>query len=184
MNESNLRAILKECLQPHGYWPVTQRDASICTKCKTRNYPKIGRPDQLVLHPTGRSCVIELKVLHRNETSFKFEQIRPEQRRWLDAYTGACGAAYLGLGVIRPYGTKSTMKRFYIVPWPNWLVAETEIQPHQDSIPLYAGKGYKKALQEQQLDIVTLFANYEIGHNSCWYLPASHPLGVNNENIA
>ena len=35
-----------------------------------------------MLNPTGRTVVVEVKVLRRNDASFPFDRITPEQHKW------------------------------------------------------------------------------------------------------
>ena len=109
-------------LQTYGYWPLHSRDAIICPNC---HRPVVsfeqGRPDLLVLSPTWRTAVIEVKAVNlEHAKSFAFADIKPEQRRWLDAWKEAGGYGFIAIGTV---GT--TKRQIWIIDWLDWLGLET-----------------------------------------------------------
>jgi hypothetical protein len=176
MNEADVRRKIYRMLRELGYWPITQTDASICPKCGTRTVPPIGRPDILVLHPTVQPAVVEVKSLRRTETSFPFDRITPEQRQWLDRWQEVGGLGYLALGVIRPHGTKGYLDYLWLVDWADWKEIEGLVTPIQNSIPLEAGKGMRRELQERRLDLLTLLSRWDLHDRQTgrWRLPGEH----------
>jgi hypothetical protein len=155
-----------------GLWPIPSMDAVICYKCKTKIVPSRGRPDILILNPTGRSYVCEAKAVLSGQTSFSMDDITAKQREWLQRWADDGGIGFIGLGVIRKHGKVDKLDHLYLIPWPKWLEAESLVRPHQASIPLKAGPGFRKTLQEEQLDILHLFADYElVREGGCWHLP-------------
>ncbi|NIV32718.1 MAG: hypothetical protein GWN58_25720 [Anaerolineae bacterium] len=175
MNEADVRRKVYRLLRELGYWPITQTDATVCPKCGTRSIPPIGRPDILVLHPTQRSVVVEVKSLRRTETSFPFKRVTPEQRQWLDRWEEAGGLGYLAVGVLRPHKTKTYLDHLYLVDWTAWKEAEGLVSPIQGSIPLEAGKGTRRVLQEKHLDILNLLRHWALhSEDGRWQLPKGH----------
>lgn len=161
MNEASVRQKIFKDLCSRGYWPITQTDAAQCRHCGKMTHPPTGRPDILVLSPTGRSFVCEVKVLHAGNTSFAFSKISAKQRKWLNRWSDDGGTGLLALGVIRQHGQRQFLDYVYFVPWPMWLEVEETISDVQQSIPLRAGKGYRKELQENKWDIIHLLERWE-----------------------
>jgi len=177
MKEIQVRQKLFRLLGDLGYWPITQMDTAICGRCGAKIKPPIGRPDIIALHPREHGIVVEVKTLTRNATSFSFSNITPEQRRWLEGWCAAGGLGYIGLGVIRPAGKRDKLEHLYLVDWHAWWFMETLIEPIQASIPLVAGKGTRKALQETKSDIVTLLRPWELSRSQgFWRLPPDHAI--------
>ncbi len=169
MKEIDVRQKIIRLLKALSEVPITQTDATRCPNCGSLVKPKIGRPD--ILGTPG--FVIEVKVLSARETSFPFSRISEQQRRWLDFWSIEREfPGFLGLGVIRPHGEREFLEHLYLVPWRDWLEMESVVEQHQSSIPYIAGKGYKTALQEQSLDIVTMLLEYELHRESKkWIVP-------------
>ena len=175
MKEKQVRQKVFRLLKALGYWPITQMDTAICGRCGAKIKPPIGRPDIIVPHPEKRSIVVEVKALRRNETSFSFSNITLEQRKWLKAWGEAGGLGYIALGVIRPAGKRDVLEHLYLVDWLSWWHMEFLVSPIQASVPLFAGKGTRKELQADHLDIVTLLAPWELSrHQGGWDLPPNH----------
>jgi hypothetical protein len=175
MKEVDVRRKIFRMLRLMGYWPITQTDATICPRCKTKVKPPIGRPDILVLNPVGRTAVVEVKVLRRNDASFSFDRISPEQRRWLDKWEADGGLGYIALGAIRPHKSKDYLEHLWLVDWYRWKEIEGLVSPIQNSIPLVAGKGMRRELQVHHYDLTTLLDSWQVQHSSKeWKLPAGH----------
>ena len=175
MKEVHVRRKIFRILRLMGYWPITQTDATICPRCKTKVKPPIGRPDILVLNPVGRTAVVEVKVLRRNDASFPFDRISPEQRQWLDRWEADGGLGYIALGAIIPRKTKDYLENLWLVDWNCWKEVEGLVSPIQSSIPLVAGKGMRRELQERHYDLTTLLAPWQMKPSTGeWVLPAKH----------
>lgn len=162
MNEADVRGKLSRAARLSGLWPISQTDASVCPTCRNLVRPPIGRPDTLLLNPKGKTEVVEVKVMHPKETSFQFAHIEEKQRLWLDRWEADGGTGYLALGAIRAHGSRHGLDHLWLIEWGKWKEIEARIAPIQSSIPLFAGKGYKKILQEKHLDLVTLCKQYEM----------------------
>jgi len=174
MDERAVRQKIFRIARSIGYAPITQTDATKCPRCGGLTKPPIGRPDILLLHPHQASRVIEVKVMHPDDTSFSFTNIDDKQHRWLDWWKNEMGGmGYLGLGIIRPHGQREFLDYLYLIDWERWTEVEVMVSEYQQSIPLHAGKGYRKELQEQNLDILSLFGSYRwMKENGGW-----HPIG-------
>lgn len=160
MDEANVRQKLY-----HFLWhdidqaPITQTDANRCPNCGSITYPPPGRPDILV----NPQYVIEVKTLRPDEKSFSFSKIDDKQRKWLNRWVYERNEpGYIFLGVIRKHGKLDYLEHMYLVPWEAWLSMETAVGAYQQSIPLRAGKGYKRELQESNLDILHVLKPFEV----------------------
>ncbi|MBD3309510.1 hypothetical protein GF348_24235 [candidate division KSB3 bacterium] len=170
MKEKDIRQEVYHLLHTeYDLWPITQMDLAICPRCHAKVKPPIGRPDILVLNPLGRTIVIEVKAIRGG--SFSFSDIRDEQRQWLDNWLEAGGFGYIAIGTLkRP-------RRLWIVDWAVWRNAEKQIKPIQKSIPVVAGKGYNRELQDKNLDMSTLFVRHELEKIPySWELPEDHTI--------
>jgi len=175
MKEADVRRMIFKSLRVLGYWPITQTDATICPRCKTKVKPPIGRPDILVLHPTGRTMVVEVKVLRPGEKSFPMNRITPEQRQWLGRWAEDGGQGYLALGAIRKRGSRDYLEHFWLVDWTAWTETEGLVSPIQSSIPLAAGKGMRRELQENDYSLTTMLGPWALRRdNGVWELPEGH----------
>jgi hypothetical protein len=154
--------------------PITQTDATRCPRCGALVKPPIGRPDILV----SPAFVVEVKTLRAGETSFPFDRVEPEQRRWLSWFLDERNKpAFLGLGIIRKHGKIERLDHLYLIPWDKFLEVERKVCEHQSSIPLEAGPGYKRELQDSGLDILTQFKSFELTRRKGkWHLPKSSQL--------
>ena len=171
MNERDVRQKLFRIARSVGYAPITQTDAARCPRCHSLVKPPIGRPDILLLHPHQASRVVEVKVMHSGDTSFSFDNIDDAQRKWLNWWKDDMnGLGYIGLGVIRAHGKRDFLDYLYLVDWERWKQVEDMVTPYQSSVPLKAGKGYKKELQEKNLDILSLFGDHRwMRENGEWH---------------
>ncbi len=159
MDEAIVRAKITRMLKDSNHVSITQTDAAKCPQCGRIIYPAPGRPD-VICDP---KFVIEVKTLRPNEKSFPFSRIEDHQRQWLTWFiTNPERFSYLALGIIRGHGSFEMLDHLYIVPWQIWLRTEKKIRKYQKSIPFVAGKGFRKELQENNLDIKHLFEQYEL----------------------
>ena len=175
MKEKDVRQKVFHTVRQLGYWPITQTDAAICPRCRTKIKPPIGRPDILVLHPMGRSIVIEVKALRPDEKSLSFNSITPEQRRWLDRWQQDGGLGYLAIGALRRHNSKIYLEHLWLVDWWSWKEVEGLVSPIQNSIPLMVGKGMRRKLQDNRYDMVTLLDSWHLARdNGTWQLSPGH----------
>lgn len=181
MVERDIRQKIFQNLRRLGYWPITQTDASVCPRCGALVKPKIGRPDILVLHPTGLNIVVEVKTLSikGSKRSFSFAEISEQQRKWLNLWTYIGGHGFIGLGIIRKAEedqVNDSLLGIYLVPWINWLAAEQDLLEIQKSIPYEAHTARSKRIREESLDITTLFSDYRLVHDEgeSFDLPPGH----------
>jgi hypothetical protein len=150
-------------------YPITQTDAAICPRCHAKIKPPIGRPDIMVLNPWGPSYVIEMKAIRGG--SFAFSQLEEQQRKWLTNWMEYGGLGYLGVGTLeRP-------RRFWLIDWDAWLRIEDLMGEVQKSLPVVAGKGYNRILQDNGWDFDHLCEPYElIRITGGWELQDEHSL--------
>ena len=176
MNEVAVRQAVFRAARGAGYWPITQTDASVCERCGNLLRPPIGRPDILLLHPINGSAVVEVKTVRPTETAFAFANIDDGQRRWLSRWSEDGGIGYIALGAIRQHGQRQMLEHLWLVPWERWLMLEKAVEPVQSSVPLEAGKGMRRELQEGELDLVHLLADLELEReNGDYRWPAAVP---------
>jgi hypothetical protein len=189
LDETYVRQEVYRLFKTNTYWPCTQTDLNAPFDIATVNklmgslfklakpYPHItgvlgrlkavlnkavarppkGRPDILVLIPNGRNRVCEVKVVPKNKKSFPFSNIEEKQRRWLDAWTEDGGDAFLAIGTLVP-----RQRRLWLVTWTAWRQLEETVSPIQESVPVVAGKGMRKELQENHYDMHTLLCDWEL----------------------
>lgn len=135
--------------------------------------PPKGRPDILVLNPTGHSAVVEVKALNlERHKSFYFGKVTPEQDAWLTRWYRDGGLGYLAIGTVgvRP-------RRLWLVDWGDWRAVMASVGQYQDSLPYIAGKGFNKQLQKLEWDMDRLLSNYELERKTGgWVLPSDHSL--------
>lgn len=205
MKETDVRQEVYRLFRSLGYWPITQTDlnapfpVALVNKLLgklirlTRPYPHIlkvvlalkkvldkatprppiGRPDILVMNPRGRSCVCEVKVLPQNSKSFAFSRISEKQRKWLTSWQEDGGIGFIALGTLVP-----RKRRLWLVEWTAWRQLESLISPYQQSVPLVAGKGMRRELQDNHLDLDSLLREWElIKVNGGWKLSPQSRLG-------
>jgi hypothetical protein len=97
MKEAEIRAEIYRILyKDEGYWPITQTDAVKCWQCGALVKPKIGRPDIMVMNPSGPAIVVEVKAFpppakgkEWAQTSISFDRIEDKQRKWLTRWDNA-----------------------------------------------------------------------------------------------
>lgn len=160
MNEVNVRRRIGRSLRRRGYVDITNTDAVKCGRCGNLYYPEKGRPDMLVLHPIGRSVVVEVKAL-KNVNCFPMNRISPEQRDWLsNKWLAIGGLGYIGMGIIMTHGEQERLDDLYLVEWSAWLELEARLEGILQCVPYDAERGRSKAVKEQQLDMKTAFARF------------------------
>lgn len=123
MEEADVRREIYHSLQGYGYWPIHGRDAIICGRCGNKMLPAVaGRPDILILNPTGVTKVMEVKVVDvERALSFAFSQIEDDQRRWMNAWVDVLGAAYIAIGTVNEFP-----RRTWVIPWKVWVAYEAQ----------------------------------------------------------
>ena len=170
MKEAQVRQEVYRLARVLGYEPITQTDLAKCPTCGTMHHPPKGRPDILWLSAVGPDRVSEVKVMRQREKSFPFKRIESDQRNWLNWWRGKGGIGYLALGTLIP-----RHRKLWLVEWGAWLEIEKLIRPYQNSIPLTAGKGVKRELQDQKLDMTTLLSPWELRRvTGGWRVPVDH----------
>ena len=178
MIERDVRDQINKLFRCLNYNADTPPDAIICGACRNMVRPSIGQPDVTMMSPTGLSCYVEVKVVLSSGKRFNFASITTEQRGKLTAWMDKGGMGYLGLGIIvQASQHRDKLERLYLVEWSAWLEMETKLRQYQSSIPVKASKGYRKELQAQKLDIVTLLSDWQVSYirGSGWQLPMTHP---------
>ena len=176
MNEAYVRTQVNEMFRRMGVNADTQTDGIVCPRCHCVVVPPCGRPDVTMVHPTARSCYVEAKIVKLSQRSFAFKSISAEQRAWLASWADRGGLGFIALGVISRPKKLEKLAHLYLVEWTAWLEVERAVSEHQDSIPVVAGKGFARALQENGLDIKTQFAGWELERiKGGWAIPGTHP---------
>jgi hypothetical protein len=181
MKESDVRLQLHHALQWLGYWPYHHQDARYCPKCHSIITPEIkGRPDTEARHPRFPTALIEVKVC---KLSFPFSDITLEQREYLNAWSVEGGRGYLCLGLIVPYGTRTTIRDIIVVPWVFWLEQEIYYKERSfQSVP-WDRTLYKRAFSTDIKDLTeSIPSQYflkRIGNE--WHFESEHPLVVQGE---
>ena len=166
MNEGDVRHDIYKMLQTYLYWPIHGKDATICPRCHIPivDYEQ-GRPDLIVLSPTGRTSVIEVKAVNMNTGhTLLMSKISDPQRKWLGNWKAAGGFGYLAVGTV------GTMKReIWVVDWPGWLMLEERaIQAGKKSISI---ERLQSDMKQYALEKIT----------GGWKLPVAHTLSINSE---
>lgn len=178
MNELDVSRKIKHAFEALGYDANKQQDTIVCPnpKCRRKIVPERGLPDRTMIHPSARSCYVEVKTVRRNQTSFAFAEISDEQRIKLNGWRVRGGVGYLALGIIRRPKRNDRLEGLYLIEWSRWSTLEYLIRPHQLSIPFIAGPSFAKELQKYRLDIVTQLAPWALEQIiGGWQIPASHP---------
>lgn len=171
MDEAYVRREIYHMLHTqYSYYPITQTDALPCPKCHTLSKPPVGRPDIIVLNPTGRTVVVEVKALRGK--SFSMDQIEEKQHKWLDRWANDSGYGYIAIGTMIP-----RHRRLWIIDWDFYREVEDLISPIQRTIPLVAGKGYRREMQDNHLDFKHLFPDWEMTRiTGSWEFPTNHTI--------
>jgi len=164
MNESNVRRELYRMLRyEYGLWPDHWPDIP-----GVKEQP--GRPDLVVMNPFGPGFYVEVKVVDvSRRKSFPFDAINERQRKWLSLWEEArTHGSWLGLGTVN-----CPNRAIYLIPWQTWLQIEERVGEYATYLPLVAGKGERKALQEYWLDF-SLIEKYALLGNPTagWHMPA------------
>lgn len=189
MNELDVSRKIKRAFEALGYDANKQQDAIVCPGCRLKIVPCRGLPDRTMIHPTARSCYVEVKTVRRDETSFSFSEISTEQRAKLNDWRVRGGMGYLALGIIRRPKRNDSLKGLYLVEWGEWSFTEARVSLFQKSIPVRVGPRFSKELRAHSLDIETQFKPWALEQIiGGWQIPASHPaieqLGIGERNDA
>lgn len=176
MNELDVSLKVAHAFQALGYDADKVQDAIVCPRCNNKMVPSRGRPDRAMIHPSARSCYVEAKVVRPDETSFSFSEINAEQRATLDNWRARGGIGYLALGIIRRPKRNDRLSGLYLIEWSRWRALESLVTPHQNSIPVVAGAGFSKAIQDGQLDIQRQLWQWALEPiKGGWAIPDRHP---------
>jgi hypothetical protein len=184
VNEISVRNAIRNMLKQYLYDVDVVTDGIVCGKCQTVIVPRSGRPDLKAtfdshLHPgVNRPTLrIEVKVVKSSKTAFNLKLITVVQREGLSKRTGSGHLVYLALGIIAAGVHKDRLARIYCVPWTEWLKIESKVTPYQNSIPLLAGKGMRKEIQDEKLDVKHLLQGWELRKlTRGWGIPSTHQL--------
>jgi hypothetical protein len=176
MLESDISRKVRASLNRYGYWVITQTDASEgwCERCKAKVtiYPPSGRPDMIVIHPTGLSIVVEVKMFKLrpdkkgSPKSFPFDKIDDKQRSWLDNWHEAHGKGYIALGVVEKLEErkKDKLLGIWLVDWIDWLDMEKDLREFQKSIPWNANRSRFEKVREHGYDIPRRLGWFSMTH--------------------
>jgi len=171
MNEAYIRQTINRDLREYGYWPITNTDASRCSRCGGLVKPEIGRPDTLVLHPTDSCFVVEYKILKTR--ALPFSEIRDDQRKWLNRWLDDGGTGYIGIAVVGKPKKYHRWLDMFLVDWEYWLEVEEEcILAGSKSIPY---TWHNRARVPEQLDMAHKFKAFRMHKaDGKWRLPLNH----------
>jgi len=186
MNEYDVSLKVAHAFEALGYDADKVQDAIVCPRCNNKIVPSRGRPDRAMIHPSARSCYVEVKVVRAGETSFSFSEISTEQRATLDDWRARGGVGYLALSIIRKAKRNDRLSALYLVEWGRWCALESLVTPHQNSIPVAVGPGFSRALQDGQMDIQRQLWQWALEQiKGGWAIPDRHPaiqqLGLKGE---
>ncbi len=151
MNEATVRAEVQHMLRyTYQLWPDHWPDIP--------GTKQPGRPDIVVMSPTGPGFYIEAKVLYLNRSkSLKFNCIPLGQRRWLSKWEEVRrNGSHLAIGTVN-----CPKRGVWLIPWPKWLEVERAVEQHAAYLPYEAGPGTLRVLQQQHYDF-GLFAEYKL----------------------
>jgi hypothetical protein len=176
VNEYDVSLKVAHAFERLGYDANKQQDGIKCPKCGELIVPKSGRPDRAILHPSARSCYVEVKVVHPGEKSFPFARITVEQRATLDGWRDRGGVGYLALGIIRRPKRNDRLESLFLIEWGRWCALEGLVRQYQDSIPVLTGRRFRRELQDQVLDITHQLWQWALKPvKGGWEIPARHP---------
>ena len=197
MQESDVMTATRHALMSRGYWPFHPTDGILCPKCHMRIVPPSkGRPDLSVLHPAGMSSVCEVKDVNhaKHANALYFSEITPEQRDWLDAWDTAAGmdgpGAFLSVGLIMPFGSKTTLTDVWIIPWGIWKRIECEWGSYGQTGVGITPDLYKRKPDVprnlyldayRQLNVYHIERHIEADGRPGWQMHDNHPLAYGHE---
>lgn len=159
MSDLNAKYIPK-LLTYHGFLYRTDFTA----KFALQNEENFGRADTFAAR-NGKAVNIEAK---QGSTGFMMTNWRENQRewgRWSSGYPfNIPYFVFLTLGVHpATYNPEKYLpKKTWLLPFNVMIDAEQKIIDYQKTLPMRAGKGMNKAIQEKKLDAITLFSKYEL----------------------
>lgn len=162
MNEAIVRRELYQMLRyKYNLWPDHWPDI--------KGVKESGRPDLVVMSPTGPGFYIEVKAIYADRAkSFSFVNINTSQRRWLSAWEEVrSNGSWLGIGTVN-----CSPRHTWLIPWLRWLQLEQACHDLDVYyLPLSAGKGERKVLQEAQIDFGLLGKYLLLGQSTKgWYM--------------
>lgn len=128
-----------------------------------------GHPDYIVLVPPF-GFFIEVKSAVAN---FALSEISPRQREWLDEYAAI---SYLWLFMGTAINARSTPRRAWLVPWPQWRRVEDRLAA-QGLRGLPCDQPHRREHRELGLSAQTLLKHFalEWQGSGAWTIPAAHP---------
>jgi hypothetical protein len=165
-----------------------------CNQPVTTTPTTPGRADILGVNHRGPDIAVEVKVFRKTKTDdlgerLAFSSITPKQRRWLslfdadsviDPETGhAVAASFLAVGTVT--GRAGKDRYLWLVPWPEWTIAEQEIhfwlrQKSMVKEP-YPGMQKRELVEESELFAIHMLSKWALlWYNGGWTLPDDHPL--------
>lgn len=139
-----------------------------------------GRADLMIVR-AGKGAYVEVKS---GLDSFDLRSWRENQRQWWTEYCKPEPFSmelwfWLNIGVHPPsYNPeKYSPRKAFLFPVEAYLEVEAKIVPYQFTLPYLAGTGYRKEMQEQKLDALTLLDQWKVtwSGNGTWAIPDSHP---------
>lgn len=151
-----------------------------------------GRAD-ICLTRSGAAVDVEVK---NGRDGFNFHEWRIDQRTyalkcqkeghpywiWLCLGTGRPNHTppaeyYRDPDLIKGWLANHRPRKTWLIPLAYWLFAERTVVAHQYTIPYIAKKGMNVGIQQNSLDAVTLFRNFElswVNSNDGWAIPNVH----------
>jgi hypothetical protein len=179
MNEAYVRGEVYNLLRRLWYWPHRLKDAHAAVGKNGMVLPPSGRPDILVNSAHGPGVYIEVKVLNLREgTSFPFSKITAQQRKYMVRAIEDEYRCYLALGTVNQNREMHGKRKLWIIDWPYWLMVEGTVrEANQECLPYKVGAGYGKAMQDRELDMLSLLGEYACYRaNNKWHVPHGHSL--------
>jgi hypothetical protein len=197
MQESDVQTATRFALQSRGYWPFHPTDGIQCPRCHTTIVPSSkGRPDLLVLHPSGISTVCEVKDVNhaKKANALYFSEFSPDQRAWLSSWDEAAGesglGAFVAIGLILPAISRTILTSVWVIPWSKWQILELNWRAYDQAGVGIMPELYKRAPKvprELYLDMYPGFDLYKIHRRTelddrpGWQFQDEHPLAMGHE---
>lgn len=196
MQESDVMTATRHALMSRGYRPFHPTDGILCPKCHSRIVPPSkGRPDLLILHPSGGSAVCEVKDVNhaKRENALYFSEIKPEQREWLDSWDSSASSglgAFLSIGLILPAVSRTILASVWVIPWQEWLVIEGNWKAYKTAGVGIMPEMYRrppKVPRELYLDTYPglerfkIFRKEEADGRPGWQFKDEHPLAFGHK---
>ena len=196
MQESDVMTATRHALMSRGYWPYHPTDGILCPKCHMQIVPPSkGRPDLSILHPAGMSAVCEVKDVNhaRKENALYFGEISPDQRKYLDTWNVAAGihgpGAFISVGLIMPFGSKTTLTDVWIIPWGEWKIYEDAWKEEGQAGVGITPDLYKRQpkvsssmyINNPQMDVYRIHRQIEPDGRTGWSMNDNHPLAYGHQ---